>query len=109
MTTEVKLVVEGSEKACELAKHGTEVGGAMAAAEALTIKQFSKYDYASINYAAHFHVQVEEWKDWDGIVPKEKRNFAIRAKEKRMQITQVRTMLQGLARIIQMYEMRKEM
>ena len=60
----------------ELAKDGVEEnGGPMAAAKALTIKQLRNYIYASIEYAAHFHVQVEEWKDRGETVPKEKETW----------------------------------
>ena len=44
----------------------------------MTLKQLRKSIYFSIEYAAHFYVQVEEWKDRDKIVPTI-RNLAIRA------------------------------
>ena len=48
MTSEDKFVMEGDEKANELAKDGAEEdGGAMAAAKALTVKQLRKRIYAS--------------------------------------------------------------
>ena len=42
------------------------------AAKALTMKQLGKALYAAIGFTAHFHVQVENWRDTDEIVPKEK-------------------------------------
>ena len=77
MTSEDKLVVEVNDKADGLANDGVEVdGGAMAAVKSLTTEQLRKDINASIEYAAHFHVKVEEWKDKDELVPKRKRNFA---------------------------------
>ena len=65
MTVGEQSVRAGNEKADELAKDGPEMDGrAMAAAKAQTTKQLRKQLYASIECAAHFHVQVEEWKDW---------------------------------------------
>ena len=55
MTKEYNFVPEGNEKADELAKEEAEVDvGQMAAARSLTTKQVRKYNYASIEYAAHF-------------------------------------------------------
>ena len=65
--------MEGNEKADPLAKGGRDAdGGQLAAAKALNIKQPRKDIYASIEYAAHFYVQVDEWKDRDEIVSEEK-------------------------------------
>ena len=48
MTSEDKFVMEGDEKANELAKDGAEEdGGAISAAKALTVKQLRKPIYAS--------------------------------------------------------------
>ena len=45
---------------------GPDVGGGhMAAVNALTITQLRKEISASTEYAAHFHVQVEQRKDRD--------------------------------------------
>ena len=52
-----------------------EDGGVMAAAKALTIKQPRKDMYVSTEYAAHFHVKVEGWKDRDEIVPRERETW----------------------------------
>ena len=61
--------MDGNEKADELAEGGAEVDGdAMAAAEVLTVKRLRKDSDASIDFAAHCHVQVEEWQDRDEIV-----------------------------------------
>ena len=49
--------MEGNEKAEELAKARADAeGGQMAAAKVLTTRQSCKDMYASIEYAAHFHV-----------------------------------------------------
>ena len=93
-------------KADELTKDGAEMdGGALAAAKASTIKQLTDEIYASMEAEAH-RVQVAEWKDRDVTVPKEKEMWQFVWK-KRRQETQDRTM-QGLGRIIQVYEMWKE-
>ena len=44
----------------------------MATAKASDIKQLKNYIFAPSEYAAHFHVQVEELKDRYDIVPREK-------------------------------------
>ena len=63
--------MEGKKTADELAKDGAEVGGgAIAAATAFTIKQLRKEICATGEFAVHFHVQGEERKDRDEIVPK---------------------------------------
>ena len=49
---------------------------AMAAAKALTIKQLRMNNHATMEYAAHVHVRVEQWKERYGIAPREKRNVA---------------------------------
>ena len=62
-----------NEKADELATEGANVDGwQLAAARASTIKQLRKEYHVSFEYAAHFHMQVEKWKDRDESVPKEK-------------------------------------
>ena len=76
--------MEDNEKADELAEDGAEVdGGTLAAAMALTINQLRTDTFASIAYSAHFHVQVEEWKDRDEIVPKEKEAWQIVRKKRK--------------------------
>ena len=57
MMNERTHVLEGNEKAEELAKAGADAeGGRMAAANVLTTRRSCKDMYASIEYAAHFHV-----------------------------------------------------
>ena len=55
MTKEQNIVMQGNEKTDELPKEAVDVvGGQITAARAVT-----KGIYASIEYAVHFHVQVE--------------------------------------------------
>ena len=88
MTAEGTYVVDGNEKADELPKDGADVGGsALAPAKFLTINQCRKDMSASTAYAAHFHVQVEEWKDRDDTVPNEEQTWqSLREKTRRRKI-----------------------
>ena len=66
-----RFVMAGNKKADTLAKDGADAdGGQMAAARALAIKLFRKEIDASIELAARFHVQIEEWQNRDEIVQK---------------------------------------
>ena len=71
MTKEQNFVVmEGHGKAYELTKEGAAAGvEQLAAAIAFAIKHLSNDTQAPTQYAAYFHVQVEEWKDRDEMVP----------------------------------------
>ena len=73
-TTKERPFMNGCEKAkaYELSKEGPDVDGRQTTTvKAFTSKPLGKELYASIEYAKHFLVQVEEWNDRDEIVPKE--------------------------------------
>ena len=77
-------VIEGNEKADELAKAGAMLDeGFMAEARAKTVQQESEVVYAASQYAVSFRCMVEEWKDCEEVKPKpkEKLNFVDKKRE----------------------------
>ena len=63
MTNFQSFVIEGNEKADELAKAGAMLDeGFMAEARAENMKQEREEVYVALQYAASFHCLVEEWK-----------------------------------------------
>ena len=68
-----KFVIEGNEKADELAKAGAMLeGGFMAEARAKTVQQEREDVCAALQHAASFHCFVEEWKECEELKPKPK-------------------------------------
>ena len=71
-----KFVVEGDEKADDLAKTGAVLDERfMADARARTMQQEREDAYAALQYAACFHCLVEHWKDCEELRPKPKEKW----------------------------------
>ena len=72
------FVIEGNEKADELAKKGAMLDeGFVAEARAKTMEQEREEVYAALQYAASFRCLVEEWKDCDELKPKPKEKWTL--------------------------------
>ena len=70
------FVIEGNEKADELARKGAMLDeGFVAEARAKTMEQEREEVCAALQYAASFHCLVEEWKDGDELKPKPKEKW----------------------------------
>ena len=84
MTQFERFVIEGNEKADELAKAGAMLDeGFMAEARTETMQHEREEVYAALQYAASFHCVVEQWKDCEELKPKpkEKRIFVDKKSE----------------------------
>ena len=84
MTQFERFVIEGNEKADELAKAGAMLDeGFMAEVRADTEKQGREEVYVALQYAASFHCIVEQWKDCEELKrkPKEKWSFVDKRSE----------------------------
>ena len=72
------FVIEGNEKADELAKKGAMLDeGFVAEARAKTMEQEREEVCAALQYAASFHCLVEDWKDCDELKPKPKEKLTV--------------------------------
>ena len=78
-----KCVIDGNQKADELAKVGAIFDeGFMAKVRAKTVKQEREKDYAAFQCAASFHCLVEEWKGCEELKPKPKETWIFVGKRK---------------------------
>ena len=86
-----KFIIEGNEKADELAKAGAMLDEEfMAEARAKTVKQDREEVCAALQHAASFHCLVETWKDCEELKPKPKEKwvFVDKKREKTKHRTQ---------------------
>ena len=75
MTQFERFVIEGNEKAGELANAGAMFEEA-SEVTAGTMKQERKEVYVALQYAASFHCSVEQWKDCEELGPKPKEKWS---------------------------------
>ena len=77
MTTFDRFVTKGNEKAGVLAKAGAMLDeGFMEEARTETVKQGREEVHVALQYAASFHLLVEQWKDCEELEPKPKEKWS---------------------------------
>ena len=76
MSLFVRFIVEGNEKADELAKEGAMMDvGVMAQVRAIKVQQEREHVYATLQDGISFHCLVEEWKESEELKPKRKEKW----------------------------------